>query len=136
MKHYKGDILPNQAWQMLETSDAILVDVRTKEELMFVGKPSLEKIGKQFLHIEWQSLPNMLPNPNFIERLSSIVNKSQTLLFICRSGARSRQAAHLAAEIGYTTYNIAEGFEGDLDGQGHRGNTNGWKFAGLPWGQN
>jgi rhodanese-related sulfurtransferase len=35
---------------------------------------------------------------------------------------------------GYTrAYNIVGGFEGELDGERHRGNKNGWKAAGLPW---
>ena len=36
--------------------------------------------------------------------------------------------------LGYARcYNIAEGFEGDKDGAGHRGTVNGWKVRGLPW---
>ena len=31
--------------------------------------------------------------------------------------------------------NIADGFEGDTDEDGHRGNRNGWKQADLPWRQ-
>ena len=33
------------------------------------------------------------------------------------------------------SFNIAGGFEGDVDGEGHRGNTSGWKASGLPWQQ-
>jgi len=32
-------------------------------------------------------------------------------------------------------FNIAGGFEGDLDAARHRGQINGWKAAGLPWTQ-
>ena len=32
--------------------------------------------------------------------------------------------------------NVAEGFEGDLDQDDHRGGVNGWKARGLPWRQN
>jgi hypothetical protein len=39
-----------------------------------------------------------------------------------------------AAGVGYAdSYNIAGGFEGDLDAERHRGKNNGWKAAGLPW---
>ena len=31
--------------------------------------------------------------------------------------------------------NVAGGFEGDIDGEGHRGHVNGWKAANLPWRQ-
>ena len=30
---------------------------------------------------------------------------------------------------------LLEGFEGDLDGQAHRGGTSGWRLRGLPWQQ-
>jgi len=55
-------------------------------------------------------------------------------LFICRSGARSNQAAMIASQADFTDcYNILEGFEGDKDENGHRGKDSGWKAAGLPW---
>ena len=39
-------------------------------------------------------------------------------------------------QAGYrTAINIADGFEGDMDEDGHRGNRNGWKQAELPWRQ-
>jgi hypothetical protein len=38
------------------------------------------------------------------------------------------------AELGYTRcYNIADGFEDELDDHRHRNSVNGWKAAGLPW---
>jgi len=30
---------------------------------------------------------------------------------------------------------VLNGFEGDLDEQHHRNSCNGWRHAGLPWGQ-
>ena len=30
-------------------------------------------------------------------------------------------------------YNVAGGFEGPRDAEGHRGTVEGWKAAGLPW---
>ena len=50
-------------------------------------------------------------------------------------------AAHLIAEAfaakgqAVDCVNVAEGFEGDLDGERHRGNLNGWKARGLSWRQ-
>jgi len=55
-------------------------------------------------------------------------------MFLCRSGARSHQAAQAAMQAGYANaYNILEGFEGDKDANGHRNTVGGWRFAGLPW---
>jgi rhodanese-related sulfurtransferase len=37
---------------------------------------------------------------------------------------------------GFTrAFNVSGGFEGNLDGEGHRGGVNGWKASGLPWRQ-
>jgi hypothetical protein len=30
-------------------------------------------------------------------------------------------------------FNVADGFEGNVDNQGHRGTTGGWKASNLPW---
>ena len=70
-----------------------------------------------------------------IERLGDS-SRDITILTICRSGKRSMLAAQLLEAQGYKhTANIAEGFEGDLDENHHRGNVNGWRFHGLPWEQ-
>jgi len=65
-----------------------------------------------------------------------ISDKETPLLLICRSGVRSLYAAEALTAAGYKEcYNIAGGFEGDKNPQGHRGGVNGWKVAGLPWKQ-
>jgi rhodanese-related sulfurtransferase len=58
------------------------------------------------------------------------------VLVMCRSGARSRAAAIALTQAGFRqAINIGDGFEGDMDEDGHRGNRNGWKQADLPWRQ-
>ena len=48
-------------------------------------------------------------------------------------GSRLRSTAALT-RAGFTNaWNIAEGFEGNKDAQGHRSTVGGWKAAGLPW---
>ena len=74
-------------------------------------------------------------NHNFVDEVGSAgVEKDQTLLFLCRSGVRSKSAALAMTEAGYTrSHNVSEGFEGDRDEHGHRGRTGGWKQRELPW---
>ena len=126
---YEGTLLPAEALTLLqEAPEAKLVDVRSKAEWDWVGRipGSVE--------IEWQSYPGMQANPAFLNYLSSQVDKESLVMFICRSGGRSHRAAATATEFGYMNcYNILEGFEGDKDATGHRGNMSGWKAAGLPW---
>lgn len=139
---YAGDIEPAQAWELLSKDrNAVLIDVRTRAEWNFVGVADLSSVGKQAVTIEWQSLPGMAPNQEFdseVKRALAPLNANQDspLIFICRSGARSRAAAISMAQQGFRRcYNLAGGFEGDLDSDHHRGGRNGWKFQGLPWKQ-
>ena len=128
---YKGALLPMEAYRILqENIQAQLVDVRSRAELDWVGRiPGAAEI-------ELRTYPGMQPNQSFLDQLASQIDKSLPVLFICRSGARSNQAAAMANEIGYVdSYNILEGFEGDKDEHGHRGKTSGWKASGLPWEQ-
>lgn len=128
---YKGALLPMEAYRIMqENSQAQLVDVRSHAELDWVGRiPGAREI-------ELRGYPGMQPNPSFLEQLNEQIDKKLPVLFICRSGARSNQAAAMATEADFAEcYNILEGFEGDKDEQGHRGNTGGWKAAGLPWEQ-
>ncbi|HKX53093.1 MAG TPA: rhodanese-like domain-containing protein [Nitrosospira sp.] len=126
---YQGALLPAEALTLLqEAPDAKLVDVRSRAEWDWVGRiPGA-------VEIEWQSYPGMRPNPDFVNYLSSQVDQESLVMFICRTGGRSHQAAATAAELGYNScYNVLEGFEGEKDSTGHRGTKGGWKAAGLPW---
>lgn len=126
---YKGALLPIEAYRILqESAQAQLVDVRSRAELDWVGHiPGA-------IEIELRSYPSMQPNPDFLDQLSGQVDKELPVLFICRSGSRSNQAAIMASQTGFTDcYNILEGFEGDRDENGQRGEVAGWKAAGLPW---
>lgn len=134
------DVSVTEVWKRL-VSDArsVLIDVRTRAEWAYVGLPDLSGIGKQVIMVEWQTFPDNRIDPGFVANLTEAlgaagVEKSAELLFICRSGGRSRMAAVVMAEAGYACCrNVAEGFEGPLDAARHRGRTSGWKVAGLPW---
>ena len=127
---YGGALTPSEAHEVWRNAaDAKLVDVRTRAEWDYVGRiPGA-------VEIELVTYPGGRPNPGFVAELESKVDKSAPVLFICRSGGRSHNAAMLAAQAGYTAYNVLEGFEGDRDAGGHRNTTGGWRVAGLPWSQ-
>src|ERR1700744_5139098 len=139
---YAGDIDVTAAWEFLKADPkAQLIDVRTAAEWTYVGLPDVSDLGREVHTIEWQTFPSGAINPEFtaitaggMERQG--MGKDTPLLFLCRSGARSKSAAVAMTRAGFSrAYNIAGGFEGNLDGEGHRGATNGWKAAGLPWRQ-
>jgi rhodanese-related sulfurtransferase len=139
---YGGDVGPDKAWALLEHNPkAQLVDVRTVAEWAFVGMPDLASLGREVHRVEWQRYPDMSPNPDFVQDVTDYLRKSGAdtetqVLFICRSGGRSRGAAMAMTAAGFNqALNVAGGFEGDLDAEGHRGMVGGWKAAGLPWRQ-
>lgn len=139
---YAGDISAADTWRELEQNkDAVLVDVRTRAEWAYVGVPRLDDLGREAILAEWQSFPSMDRVSDFAGRLSAEltargVSQDTPIFFLCRSGARSRSAAVAMTAAGYSRcFNIADGFEGPLDAEGHRGAVAGWKANGLPWGQ-
>jgi rhodanese-related sulfurtransferase len=132
------NVAPTQTWEALKTDpEAQLVDVRTDAEWNFVGVPDLGPADKQTVLIPWQTYPAMQRNPAFTEDLKRAgFTPDNHIYFICRSGARSMAAAEAARAAGFPhVYNVADGFEGPVDAEGHRGGAGGWKAEGLPWRQ-
>ncbi|UGQ47345.1 rhodanese-like domain-containing protein [Massilia endophytica] len=130
---YAGAVTPEEAFQLLKSDPAVrLVDVRTNAERDWVGRVILPEA--QHAAVQWSTWPGGVPNPDFLSQLAAVAKQDEVLLFLCRSGVRSRHAARLATENGYTQcYDILEGFEGDKDAAGHRKTVGGWCKAGLPW---
>jgi rhodanese-related sulfurtransferase len=127
---YAGAVTPAEAHAILEQDpEGRLVDVRTRAELEWVGRPP------DAVFIEWNAWPGGARNPAFEqELLERVPDKAAPVLFLCRSGGRSHHAALAARQLGYAlAFNILEGFEGAKDSSGHRGTVGGWKVAGLPW---
>jgi len=127
---YAGELTPAEAHAILEEApSARLVDVRSKAELELVGRIPAAT------HIEWSFYPGWTPNPDFPAQLAAQVDPETLVMFICRTGGRSHNAAAVASEAGFAeAYNVIEGFEGTADPETkQRGSINGWKVAGLPW---
>ena len=124
---YAGALLPGEAHAMMQAG-AKLVDVRTRAELDWVGRVP------DSVHVEWNSYPGGAPNPEFLAQLGAAVRPPEPVMFLCRSGGRSHNAAVAAAATGYAeAYNVLEGFEGDKDPGQHRNTVGGWRKHGLPW---
>lgn len=130
---YAGAVTPIEAYELLLADPRVkLIDVRTNAERDWVGRVAIPPA--QHAAIEWNTYPGGAPNHNFVQQLAQAAAKDEVLLFLCRSGVRSRHAAKAATENGYAeSYDILEGFEGDKDGEGHRKTVGGWCRHGLPW---
>ncbi len=137
---YAGDVTAREAWDALTRDpQAVLVDVRTKVEWQLIGQPDLSSIEREPIYLQWVTMQGI--NSEFVAQLQAAleergVPKDAPVYFMCQSGGRSKMAAMQCTQLGYTAaYNIAEGFEGDLDEHKHRNSVSGWKVAGLPWTQ-
>lgn len=129
-----------QAHELLQGDPrAVLVDIRSTMEYLFVGHP----VGS--IHVAWIDEPDWTVNPHFVTDVRKIMLGGATshgdiagapVVLICRSGKRSIDAARALLGAGFSSVHfIDEGFEGDLDDSRHRGTTGGWRFHGLPWEQ-
>ena len=126
-----------------EPEKVMILDVRTPEELLFVGHPAMAwKIPVGAQTYEWDAEKGQFPMkllPDFVARVSEVAKPHDTIFVMCRSGGRSAIAANLLAQAGFThVYNIIDGMEGDTVDDHEsvfRGQRlkNGWKNSGLPW---
>ncbi len=133
-------LTPQEAANLLkEDPRAVLVDIRSTMEYLFVGHP------KGAIHISWMDEPDWTINPHFVTRVRELMlggmldsesGGAAPVILICRSGKRSVEAGNLLAENGFSeVYNVLEGFEGDIDENHQRSTLGGWRFHGLPWEQ-
>lgn len=132
-------ITPKQAWQQLQDEPkALLIDVRSQMEFLFIGHPV------DAIHIPWIDEPDWNINPHFAAEVRKLVlggldhksGHNVPILLVCRSGKRSLEAGELLIKEGFhEVYNVADGFEGELDDHHHRSTLAGWRFEGLPWAQ-
>lgn len=135
-----GSLSPQQAWELFQQDHrAVLVDVRSSMEYLFVGHP------KGAVHIAWIDEPDWTVNPHFATEIRQLMlggmscepgEQCAPIILICRSGKRSKEAGHLLIKEGIeNVYNVDEGFEGELDASHQRSTVGGWRFRGLPWEQ-
>ncbi|MFC2157645.1 rhodanese-like domain-containing protein [Acidobacteriota bacterium] len=125
------DITSKEAYEMAKEDSTYIIDVRSIAEYAFIGHPKMAySIPLSFWNEEKQSL---VLNETFVEDIKAKFTPEDSLIFICRSGGRSRQAAQHIVSEGYgKIFNILHGFEGDRDDKGYR-NVNGWKNSDLPF---
>ena len=139
-QHHVIQLSCQRAWEMLEENPrAVLVDVRSNMEYLFIGHP------KGSISIPWIDEPDWKINPDFAPAVRKLLlgglschegGECAPVILICRSGKRSLEAGELLLREGFfDVYNVEEGFEGELDEHHHRSTTGGWRYRGLPWEQ-
>ena len=134
------DISPKSAAQLLHDDPrAILVDIRSSMEYLFVGHP----VGA--VHLPWIDEPDWDINPHFVAEVRKLMlggavcdveDGCAPIVLICRSGKRSLEAGKVLLAAGLSNiFHIDEGFEGELNDVHQRSSIGGWRFHGLPWEQ-
>lgn len=133
-----------QAYEMWKAApDTVtVIDVRTPEEYAFVGHAEMAwNIPVAFVTYQrkdGKTEYGAKPNPDFVAEVRKLVQPTNTLLLMCRSGGRSAMAVNQLTADGFkNVYNITDGFEGDkvkdpesvFLGKRMR---NGWKNS-APW---
>lgn len=130
---------PQEAYEYLQSSSsALLIDIRSNMEFLFVGHP----VGA--IHVPWIDEPDWDVNPDFVKEIRQLLlggicdqgGSSPAIILICRSGKRTVDAGHALLEAGmHNVCHVDEGFEGDRDKDYHRSSVGGWRYRGLPWEQ-
>lgn len=137
------------AMKQEQGDDVLLIDVRTRPELKYVGMADgvdasipVRTFNTEFAWSDKSNTYRTSANDDFVaavERLLAVKGKNREtpLLLMCQSGSRVPIAARLLHKAGFTTvYTVWDGFEGvkakDGEHQGKRV-VNGWKNANLPW---
>ena len=99
--------------------ETVLLDVRTENEWVTVGKPDTKDFGIKSYFI------TISKDSSFLENVKKNIDKKKQVLVMCAAGGRSIVAANLLANEGYNTLNVSDGFSGN-------GQDPGWKNLGLP----
>ncbi len=120
-----------------------ILDVRTPGEYVFVGHaPMAVNIPIKFLKADVdlkKKKPVMPLNDKFVDEVKKKFKETDTIMIMCRSGARSAASVNKLAKANFkNVYNIIDGFEGDklnVPGSYNNGKrlVNGWKNASVPW---
>jgi len=139
-KEAVNHISATEAWDLIQKEPKVaFIDVRSDMEYLFIGHPA------GAVNIPWITEPDWEINPDFVREVRKLIlggvidspeHHSVPVVLICRSGNRSDEAGKLLIENEFKhVYNIAHGFEGELDGHHHRSALAGWRHDNLPWEQ-
>tara|TARA_B100001123_G_C14849413_1_gene843432 strand:+ start:278 stop:655 length:378 start_codon:yes stop_codon:yes gene_type:complete len=102
--------------------NCILLDVRTEEEWNTDGKPNGEEIGLKTYFLSIQFIDKTF-NENFEKEFKKLnIGTDMEILTMCMGGVRSQAAAELITKNNYKCTNISDGFLGNNENIGWKGN--------------
>jgi rhodanese-related sulfurtransferase len=118
-------VTPEEAQRLMQDG-WLYVDVRSEPEFEHGHPPGA--LNVPLLHA---GPGGMQPNPEFLQIMQSAFAREERLLLGCRSGGRSRRAAEMLQQLGYTQLaDLVTGWEGTRDDFGRP--IPGWGPRGFP----
>jgi len=156
---FLGDISPQESFERASTeANVYILDVRSGQEWKWVGHPgpngladsegqglsfnsgaNLEGKVVNIAHLIDNGVGGLIANPSFDTDVIGRFGTDDILLTLCRSGVRALAAAQDLGNLGYTTYRIEHGFQGDRNNETKPGpdtlyrDVNGWVNSKLPF---
>jgi len=95
------DIYPNK--EMLETTDMVIVDIRTEMEWKQTG------IVPNAHCVTFFDMSGNYDAESFLAKMDELGGKEQEIGLICRTGSRTSQIAGFMSQNGYKVKNLAGG---------------------------
>jgi rhodanese-related sulfurtransferase len=156
---YRGDISPQEAFERASAeANVYILDVRSGQEWKWVGHPGpngrADSNGKGLSYNSGANLVGKViniaykvddgvggldDNLSFDTDVGEQFTTDDIVLTLCRSGVRALAAAQELGGLGYTTYRIEHGFQGDRNDEMKPGpdtlyrDVNGWVNNKLPY---
>ncbi len=144
-------LTPAQAHELVtkEKDSVLFVDVRSRVELQYFGIADGVDANIPYYYVDqWHWYPKYsrferIDNKEFVSMLDRRLeqkglSRADKIVFICKSGARSKRAAKWLYKKGFKNIHIIPtGFDGNKVKEGPKKGQriiDGWKNDGLPWG--
>lgn len=120
-------LAPAEAAELMQAQGYAYLDVRTEQEF------ALEHAaGAYNVPVDVAAPGGRAPNPDFLAVVSAAFARDRGLVVGCQSGARSRRAAQLLVQAGFScVVEQRAGHGGTRDAFGRPAEA-GWRAAGLP----
>ena len=132
------NVTAQEAYDMVNSGQATLIDVRTLKEVVWVGSPALVAGGKPIaVVIPWQikTIDNQgnvttTDNPDFVALVKQEFSKDQALITMCQRGKRGTKAALQLEELFFTNvYELDNALKEEGNGYGGCGGFQGTNYS-------
>ena len=133
------NVTAQEAYDMVNSGQATLIDVRTLEEVVWVGSPALVPGGdpiaylipwKFWTGVDQKGKSTYEPNENFNALVKQEFSEDQVLITMCLMGKRGTAAAQRLETLGFTNvYELDNALKEEENGYGGCGGFQGTNYS-------